>query len=68
LERNKNLQYATRFNLRGDKRLGERATIPGQLQAMGHGAASAIPELETMVAARADLAGEFAPVIEAIKG
>lgn len=35
---------------------------------MGHGAASAIPELETMVAARADLAGEFAPVIEAIKG
>ena len=39
-----------------------------QLQAMGRDAGSAIPELEKMVAARENLADEFAPVIAALKG
>ena len=47
---------------------GGRVLFLRQLQAMGRDAGSAIPELEKIVAARADLAGEFAPVIEAIKG
>jgi hypothetical protein len=62
------LLHGTRINLRGDKGAGHRAPYLVPLQAMGRGAASAIPELEKMVAARADLAPEFAPVIEAIKG
>jgi outer membrane protein assembly factor BamB len=62
------LLHGTRINLRGDRRPDDRAPYLRQLQAMGRGAASAIPELEKMVAARADLAPEFAPVIEAIKG
>jgi hypothetical protein len=62
------LLHGTRINLRADKGAGHRAPYLVPLQAMGRGAASAIPELEKMVAARADLAPEFAPVIEAIKG
>ena len=51
-----------------DNHPGNRAPFLRQLQEMGRGAASAIPELEKMVAAREQLAAEFAPVIAAIKG
>ena len=46
----------------------ERTLFLRQLQAMGRDAGSAIPELEKMVAARKNLADEFAPVIETLKG
>ena len=51
-----------------DLRSDYRAPFLRQLGEMGREGASAVPELEKLAAAHAHLAGEFAPVIEAIKG